>query len=133
MIPKIRNLDYPEELSRLRLQSTQRRYERYSVIYTRICISVLVPIIGISIRREDLSQNGTTLEVPITKDMSNMRRNSFPIRGTEIFNCLPAHIKDLSISQQTFKKRLDEFLSLIPDKPQIGERYKSFHSKNWTI
>ena len=58
-----------------------------------------------------------------------MRRNSFPIIGTEIFNCLPAHIKDLSISQQTFKKRLDEFLSLIPDKPQIGEGSKIFHSK----
>ena len=77
MIPEIRNLDYPEELSRLRLQSTQRRYERYSVIYTRICISGLVPIIGISIRREDLSRNVTTLKVPITKDMSYIRRNSF--------------------------------------------------------
>ena len=103
MIPEIRNLDYPEELSWLRLQSAQRRYERYSVIYSRKCICGFVPIIRISIRREDLSRNGTTLEVPITKDMSNMRRNSFPIRGPEIFNCLPAHIKDLSISQVTFK------------------------------
>ena len=80
-----------------------------------------------------MSQNGTTLEVPVTKDMSNMRRNSFPIRGPEIFNCLPAHIKDLSISQETFKKRLDEFFSLILDKPQIGERSKIFTLKNWTI
>ena len=71
-----------------------------------------------------------------------MRRNSFPIRGPEIFNCLPAHIKDLSISQETFKKRLDKFLSLIPDKLQIGEGSKIFHSKKldnmirqwkWTI
>ena len=67
------------------------------------------------------------LEVPITKDMSNMRRNCFPIRGPEIFNCLLA--KDLSISQETFKKRLDEFLSLIPDKLQIGEGSEIFHSK----
>ena len=58
-----------------------------------------------------------------------MRRNSFPIRGPEIFNCLPAHIKDLIISQKTFKKRLDKFLSLIPDKLQIGEGSKIFHSK----
>ena len=128
MIPEIRNLDYPEELSRLILQSTQRRYGRYSVIYTRICISGLVPIIGISIRREDLSRNVTTVKVPITKDMSYIRRNSFLIRAPELFNCLPAYIRDLSIWQETFKKRLDEFLSLIPDKPWIGEGSKSFHS-----
>ena len=110
MIPEIRNLDYPEELSWLRLQSAQRRYERYSVIYSRKCICGFVPIIGISIRREDLSRNGTTLEVPITKDMSYMRRNSFLIRGPELFNSLPAHIRDQSIWQETFKKRLDESL-----------------------
>ena len=142
MIPEIRNLDYPQKLSRLRLQSTERRYDRYSVIYTRICISVLVPIIGISIRREDLSQNGTMLKVPITKDMSYIRRNSFLIRAPELFNCLPAYIRDLSIWQETFKKRLDEFLSLILDKPWIGEGSRSFHSNTldnvirqwkWTI
>ena len=82
------------------------------------------------------------LEVPIKKDLSNMRRNSFPIRGPELFNCLPSHIRDLSISQETFKKRLDEFLSLILDKPRIGEGSKSFQSNKldnvirqwkWTI
>ena len=97
MIPEIRNLDYPEELSRLRLQSTQRRYERYSVVYTRIYIIGLVPIIGISIRREELSQNATILKVQITKDMLYIRRNSFLVRTPELFNCLPAYIRDLSI------------------------------------
>ena len=60
--------------------------------------------------------------------MSNLRMNSFPIRGPELFNCLPADIRDINISQNTFKLKLDNYQALIPDRPRIGEGSKSFHS-----
>ena len=50
LIPEIRNLSYDERLNKMRLQSAQRRYERYSIIYIRKCITGIVPNIGISVR-----------------------------------------------------------------------------------
>ena len=73
MIPEIRHLSYSERLSKIRIQSAQRRYERYSIIYTRKCVKGIIPNIGISVRREDSARNGTILNVPISKDISSMR------------------------------------------------------------
>ena len=87
-----------------------------------------VPNIGMIIRRDINSRNGTKLEVPITSNISVKRRNSLPIKGPEIFNTLPAHIRDLTLSQECFEGKLDEFLSLILDIQQIGMELKNFHS-----
>ena len=112
MIPEISHMEYEDRLSYLRIQSAQRRYERYFIIYTRKSITGIVHNIGIS------------------------------IRGPELFNLMPAHIRDPNILQETFKKRLDEYLALIPDRPRIGYQYKSVHSNRlddtirqwrWTI
>ena len=81
LIPEIRNLPYDERLTKMRLQSAQRRYERYSIIYTRKCITGSVPNIGISVRRDSKDRNGTKLEIPLSKETSSMRRNSIHIRG----------------------------------------------------
>ena len=128
MIPEIRHLPYEERLSNMRIQSAQRRYERYFIIYTRKCINGIVPNIGINIRRDNLSRNGVKLDVPITKETSALRRNSIMIRGPELFNLLPSDLRDLSISQEVFKSRLDEYLTLLPDRPRIGMPLKSFQS-----
>ena len=112
----------------MRLQSAQRRYERYSIIYTRKCITGSVPNIGISVRRDSKDRNGTKLEIPLSKETSSMRRNSIHIRGPELFNSLPSFLRDLTISQDSFKCKLDEYLTMIPDIPRLGIELRSLHS-----
>ena len=73
MIPEISHMEYEDRSSYLRIQSAQRRYERYFIIYTRKCITGIVPNIGISIRRENGMRNGTILDVNITKDIYSKR------------------------------------------------------------
>ena len=76
-------MNYSETLSKMKIQSAQGINETYSKIYTRKCINSIVPNIGIMVRREESSRNGTILEVSISKNISNMRRNSLLIRGPE--------------------------------------------------
>ena len=129
----ISHMSYENRLAHMRLQSAQRRYERYFIIYSRKCIAGLVPNIGLSIRRNNEARNGIKLDVNITKEMSNKRRFSLPIRGPELFNMMPAHITDPNISQEVFKQRLDEYLAILPDSPRIGYEHRSFHSNKLDV
>ena len=60
------------------------------------------------------------------------------VRGPELFNCIPSYLRDTEVSMDTFKTKLDEFLSLIPDSPRIdaGSKLHSneldFAIKKWT-
>ena len=42
---------------------------------------------------------------------------SFGVRGPKLFNELPKSLRTTEMSLDTFKRRLDEFLSYIPDQP----------------
>ena len=95
---------------------------------TRKCITGIVPNIGISVRRNTSSRNGTKLEIPLSKETSSKRRNSIHIRGPELFNSLPSYLRDLTISQDSFKSKLDEYLTMIPDIPRLGIELRSLHS-----
>ena len=72
-------------------------------------------------------RNGVTMEVPSHKGMSILRRDSFSVRGPELFNVIPKDLRDLKISMDNFKEKLDQFLSLLPDSPRIdaGSRLHS--------
>ena len=49
-----------------------------------------------------------------------IRNSSFGIRGPRLFNTLPAHIRNLSgCSVEAFKHSLDNYLTTVPDEPQI--------------
>ena len=103
----------------MRIQSVQRRYDRYRVIYTRKCALGQVPNCNITIRRDASQRNGATMTVPTLKGMSKLRKDSFVVRGPQVFNSILSNLRDMDISTDTFKAKLDEFLSLIPDCPRI--------------
>ena len=137
-IPEICNLSYERRLKAMKLQSVQRRYDGYRILYTRKCALDLVPNCNIIIRRDATYRNGTMMEVPPLKGMSKLRRDCFMVRGPELFNCIPSYLRDTEVSIDTLKTKLDEFLSLIPDSPRIdvGSKLHSneldFAIKKWT-
>ena len=56
----------------------------------------------------------------------NARESSLAIKGAKIFNLLPAYIRDIDGSDQTyFKSSLDVYLSSIPDQPTIPGRSRA--------
>ena len=59
------------------------------------------------------------MAVPSLKGMSKLKRDSFIVRGPEMFNSIPSYLHDLEVTTETFKSKLDEFLSLLPDSPRI--------------
>ena len=79
---------------------------------------------------------GLKVQVPRTK--TKLRSELFSVRGTEVLNSLPKELRNETGSMETFKKKLDEFLYLIPDIPRITAG-SSLHSnslqsqiKGWT-
>ena len=44
---------------------------------------------------------------------------SFPIQGPNLFNCLPAKLRNFYGSVDAFKRNLDKFLMEIPDQPCV--------------
>ena len=103
----------------MKLTSTQRRFDRYSVLYVRKCILGLVPNCGLTLAREATERNGLKVRVPSKKDISILRSKSFVVRGPEIFNALPEDLRNFEGSMESFKSRLDSFLELVEDSPRI--------------
>ena len=124
LVPEIRHLSYENRLKELKLQSAQRRYERYDILYIRKVMMGLVPNCGITIRRCYNVRNGVTLDIPNMKGISKLRMDSFCIRGPKLFNCLPESLRNMTSSMDTFKEKLDQYLSLLPYRPRIDEGSK---------
>ena len=62
------------------------------------------------------------LEQP--KPGNKIRNQNFLSDGPRIFNILPKDLRSLQDSMEVFKKKFDQFLSVIPDRPRIGEGSK---------
>ena len=108
-------MTYWERLKYLKMNSQQRRFERYKVFYTWKVINGLVPNPGICLL-PDSDRRGILCKVPATKD--NMRNNSYQVIGPRLFNALPKELRNMKCSKADFKFALDTFLCKIPDEPQ---------------
>ena len=78
----------------------------------------------IAVRRSYNVRNGVTLDVPNMKGMSKLRSDSFCIRGPKLFNSLPEKLRNMTCTMDIFKEKLDQYLSLLPDRPRIDEGSK---------
>ena len=106
------------------------------MIYIRKALCGLVPRMGLIEEHDHDHRLGLKVQVPRTK--TKLRSESFAVRGPEVFNSLPKELRNETGSMETFKKKLDEFLYLIPDIPRITAG-SSLHSnslqsqiKGWT-
>ena len=119
-----RRQNYWQILRTLNLYSTQRRRERYRIIYVWKIIEQIVPNVNGSVQCYQHIRHGRKCKVNMVRGQSSLIRNlkeaSFTIHGPQLFNVLPKWIRNITgVSVDKFKDKLDEFLQTIPDEPQI--------------
>ena len=122
-IPEVAHLDYWSRLKTLKINSQERRAERYKIIYTWKVLEGMVPNCGITSSNSE--RRGRECLVPLPKgkqSVQTLRDQSFQKVGPKLFNCLPRHLRDTKQkSTEEFKEKLDRFLATLPDQPLIGE------------
>ena len=115
--------NYWETLASLNLYSTQRRRERYRIIYIWKIIEGIVPNVNSSVHCYNHIRYGRKCSVPRVKGplaTSSMKEGSLTIHGPKLFNVLPKSIRNITgVDVVDFKDKLDCFLKQIPDEPQI--------------
>ena len=126
-ISNIGDLNYWQRLDRLGLYSLERRRERYIVIYIFKILSGVVPNMtneGYQISTYNNARRGLLCRIPpistgAMAKFKSMKERSFAVRGPMLFNSIPADIRNLELSVDSFKAKLDKFLGVIPDKPSL--------------
>ena len=120
-----KELTYWERLKMLKIQSLQRRRERYIIIHTwKILNNLTNNDIGISFTDTgNLSRAGISAIVPpvprnVPSKVVTLFENSFAVQGPKLWNCLPKSVKG-ALTLSTFKGSLGGFLNHIPDMPPI--------------
>ena len=117
-------MNYWKRLKELRMNSQQRRYERYRIIYMWKVLEGLVPNPGVI--QCDSGRGGRQCKVPplsktAPKRIQSLRETSFQVHGARLFNCLPEKVRNKTkCSIEDFKETLDLFLTQITDEPKIG-------------
>lgn len=125
-IPEVRNKNYWERLSFLKMNSQQRRLERYRIIYTWKVLEGIVPNCGINKSESNSERAGRKCIIPIVKSttrqsVKTLRWQSFQVHGPQLFNSLPIYIRNMTkCSVLEFKEALDNYLTKIPDQPKVG-------------
>ena len=105
----------------MNLSSTQRRHERYILLYVWQMLEGRVPSNGAV--KEKWGNRGRMMIIPRTKGslaVRTLRDSSFTVRSGRLFNSLPRYLRDYSGEKATmhsFKSQLDQFLELVPDRP----------------
>ena len=57
--------------------------------------------------------------------VKTIRFNSLAVKGAQIFNSLPIHVRNISkCSVDSFKAALDNYLKIVPDEPRVGKLIK---------
>ena len=105
------------------MNSQQRRFERYRIIYIWKVIEGRVPNCGVMINPSQEGRRGRLCDVPpvsrtATARIQSLREASLQVHGARLFNCLPAKLRNMTkCSEIEFKEHLDTFLTNIPDQP----------------
>ena len=138
-IEGMEEFDYWERLQELKLNSLERRRERYMIIYTwKILMGYAPNIEGRNeIKPDDNLRRGLLCKVPYLNPHNTrfrtLKENSFVVKGPRLFNKLPYSIRQecVGISPDAFKTKVDKFLSTIPDKPKLpGTEYSQQAESN---
>ena len=131
--------NYSQALKQLKLYSLERRRERYIVIQIWKMIEGLVPNLKPSLLQQSSIQQrrGRTLQVhnlaATPSHLQQIKRQSVRCFGVKLFNSLPKHIWNITKTTiDTFKRKLDQFLSKIDDHPHLrsGANNGSFNSNH---
>merc|ERR1712030_234062 len=81
LIPEIRDMNYSDQLSTIRLQSLQRRFDRYRIMYARKALIGIVPSMGLELEHCAKHRLGLKIRVPRTNKKKKL--GSFSVRDPE--------------------------------------------------
>ena len=120
-IPEVKHLNYWERLQYMKMNSLQRRFERYKIIYIWKILEGLVPEANVTLAPED-ERKGRLCIIPTLKPNERKKReSSLQVVGPRLFNSLPKYIRGIKkCSVLEFKEKLDELLGRVPDEPKIS-------------
>ena len=139
MIDGMQKKSYWERLTLLKLYSLERRRERYIIIYTWKLLYGKIPNIegDKRIKMKYCERKGVQCQPPSLKPnvmsrVQSMIDNSLAVKGPRLFNKLPKDLRAFNGNLETFKKKLDEFLTKIPDQPVLPQ-YSQTETSNSLI
>ena len=116
-----RDLDYWSRLRLFKLSSSQRRVERYRILYTWKSLNGFAPPLGLEWSMSNQGRTGRTLVVKkvtgSTIGLKSMRRKSIQYEGVKLLNVLPTELRNFTGKLDDFKQLLDNFLENVPDEP----------------
>ena len=119
--PEISHLSYRERLRHMKINSQQRRLERYRMIYIWKILEGLSPNCGIQCNSNEI--RGRMCQVPpIVKNarqfVKTQREQTLQVHGVKLFNKLPWELRSMTnCTVLQFKRKLVNFLAGIPDQP----------------
>ena len=119
-ISALADMNYWQRLKSLNIYSQERRLERYRIIYTWKAIENHIPNCGLNTHYSDRRGRSVIIKPIITScpmRIRSIREGSFFINGPKLFNSLPSVRNLTNCSVSTFKSKLDEYLSFVPDEP----------------
>ena len=127
-IKGMQHLSYWEQQRSLSLYSLERRRERYALLYTWRIFEGSAPNISEGPTRISSKwhpRRGSICHVPnvlpsAPPRIQSIRWASFGIKGPQLFNSLPIHLRNQTrIPVDKFKAILDQFLCSLLDQPLI--------------
>ena len=120
-INHIGHLHYWQRLSKMKMLSIGRRYERYRVIYCFKILNGLTPNCNLAWNSTPYFGQVFNL-IEFGKYENSNRKQSFQYMGPRLFNALPAVLRphNNSLNFDQWKILLDKFLATIPDNPVTG-------------
>ena len=124
-IPEVKHLNYWEKLKFLKMNSQERRMERYRILYVWKILEKKALNCGLESLEHE--RRGRICKIPplnlnSRKSIQSLRESSFQVHGPKLFNKLPKQIRNIrNCSVDDFKARLDQFLEKIPDEPKVSK------------
>ena len=123
------DLTYYQRLKSLKLYSSERRRDRYNILYIFKIIHGKVPNPGISFKWSP--RRGKVLTYPSVKSQPSKAAtslyHSFTRRAPRLFNALPQSLRNIpaNSSADIIKQKVDRFLQQVPDEPRISGHFPS--------
>ena len=118
-------LNYRERLISLKMNSQERRRDRYAVIVIwKVAIGLVegypLEFAPATTRRgRECKVKSAVQNAP--NQVKKARENSLAVKGAKMFNLLPSHIRNINSEKASvFKNSLDFFLRSVPDEPTIN-------------
>jgi len=128
--------NYHERLKSLKLYSLERRRERYMIINTWQQLEEQKEnLMEFEINERSRHRTIKSTRVKLNRKSKNWSiiYNSPALKMMRLFNAIPGELRDTTgVNVDTFKRKLDKWLSLVPDTPIIDD-YKAAAESNSII